>query len=413
MNKTPDISHLFIADCHGDLSPPHSSPPVPVKLFDPSSLEQSKYSKISGAHIQKRAWSTHSRVIIHPKTEQVHLCVHLLLCNFYFFCDYILAQCQFPEWPLTFCGSATHPRSVEQEHKMWQQKIRDGRQSTSPRWRSSSIQGGITKKEKQEKIWESQTENNVRASCRKNAAVKKCKRTEQRPQRPVWKGQLDPEQPSASAWPRKQRRIARLHPWSKSRRVERAREGERERGKLGAGCQELCKSAKPRWGYVSGETNPALTKDTHLWIASPASDTRLSKPAERDKSLKWVKYLCKCPLINRTCPDFPARILNNLPLKLCFSFSSIPNPLCTEVCRSLQASGESWACHRAELSWSNTDISHCPCRLSTHMWICNLPWCTRMPFSSPKMCYSPPHSVLNHAKRVGGKRQRFWGTKHF
>lgn len=98
----------------------------------------------------------------------------------------------------------------------------------------------------------------------KNAAVKKCKRTEQRPQRPVWKGQLDPEQPSASAWPRKQRRIARLHPWSKSRRVERAREGERERGKLGAGCQELCKSAKPRWGYVSGETNPALTKDTHL-----------------------------------------------------------------------------------------------------------------------------------------------------
>lgn len=79
-----------------------------------------------------------------------------------------------------------------------------------------------------------------------------------------------------------QRRIARLHPWSKRRRVESAREAEMERGKAGAECQVLCKSAS--LGGVTSVQRPTqqLTKDTRLRTASSASDTRLSKPAERD-----------------------------------------------------------------------------------------------------------------------------------
>lgn len=162
--------------------PPHQSQ---SSCLTPAAQRKGKYSKINRANIQKRAWSTHSRAIIPPKKECAHMCVDL--CHFYFFCDCILTQCQLPEWPLTFCGSATGSRWVEGGCKMWQQRIKDGGQSTSPRQRSSSILGGITQKGKQEKFWESQAENNVRASCIKNVAIeKKHVRTEQRPQRPVF-----------------------------------------------------------------------------------------------------------------------------------------------------------------------------------------------------------------------------------
>jgi len=93
--------------------------------------------------------------------------------------------------------------------------------------------------------------------------------TKQSPQRPVRKGQLKWEQSRGRASSRK-------HSWglsgytlqSKRRRVESAREAEMERGKLGAGCQVLCKSANLS-GVTSAE-RPAqqLTKGTNLRTAS-------------------------------------------------------------------------------------------------------------------------------------------------
>lgn len=64
---------------------------------------------------------------------------------------------------------------------------------------------GSLRKERRRSFGDCKAENDARTSCGKNAAVKKRRRTKQSPQRPVWKGQLDSEQPSASASPRKHR----------------------------------------------------------------------------------------------------------------------------------------------------------------------------------------------------------------
>lgn len=82
--------------------------------------------------------------------------------------------------------------------------------------------------------------------------MKKCRRTEQNPQRHVWKGQLDPEEPSANALPRKHR--AGLPGYTLGVKGAEWRETER---KTGSRVPRALQISKPWWSYVSEETNPA------------------------------------------------------------------------------------------------------------------------------------------------------------
>lgn len=131
----------------------------------------------------------------------------------------------------------------------------------------------------------------------------------------------------------------------------------------------------------------------------------MSKPAERDKPLKRVK--CNKSDGSGLLLTRPSTIY----LKNCLFLSLLSrNPCVLRCARATRLQGR--AGHGKGLTFSGAAqtllIAHhlISLPISAHMGMCKPLWCTRMPFSSPKMCHSPPLSVLNHAQKQREERDK-------